>query len=119
MSSDAEFSGSTPLTAEHKLVALGIFAHREVGRLAVFPLGLAVAAAAGGRDFGGAGHDIGDLKRQTRPGAHPLAAAVDRDQAPGDGEFGDVRILADDLGPKARGVKSGGPLGIGGPDGVF
>ena len=29
---------STPLTAEHELVAPGIFAHRQAGRLAGLPL---------------------------------------------------------------------------------
>ena len=43
---------SLALASEHELVAFGVFAHREVGRLAVFPLRFAVAFAPGGDDFG-------------------------------------------------------------------
>lgn len=105
--------------AEHELIALRIFAHREVGWFAIFPLGFAVAFAAGRDDLRRALDDVGDLKSDAGPGLLALAAAMDGDGAPCDGDFGDVRVLAGDLRAETTGVKCGGAPGICGPNGVF
>ena len=47
---------------QHKLVAVGILAHGEVGRFAIFRLRLPVTSATGGDDLGCSGDDIRHLK---------------------------------------------------------
>ena len=110
---------SRPLAGEHDLVAVGVDAHGEVGRLAVFGFGLAGEGAAGGDDFGGGGDDVGDLEGDAGPGFFAAAVGVDGDGGAVDGDVGDVWVLAGDLAREGGGVELGGAGGVGGPDGVF
>src|SRR5687767_5038576 len=85
-----------PFPRQHDLIPLGIHAHGEVGRFVIFGLGFADQLAAGGDDFGGAGDDVGDLEAEAGPGAVAFAAAMDADDAAGDLDLADVRVLTED-----------------------
>lgn len=109
-----------PLASEHDLVALGVGAHGEVGRLAgLVGHWLVAQQAAGGDDFGGTGKDIGDLEGETGPGGFILAAAVDAERGSGDVKLGKVFVLAGDFRTEERGVEIHGSGQVLGPDDVF
>ena len=110
---------SAALAAQHELIPFGVLAHCEVGRLTIFPLGFRLAATASGDDLGSTRDDVGHLHGDPRPGAFALTAAMNRDETTGDGDFGNVRVLPNDVATKTTGVKCRRPLCIGSPDGVF
>ena len=101
------------------MVTLGVLAHGEVGWFAVFPLGFTITTTAGGNHSGSSGDDIGHLQGDPRPGALALATAVNRDEATGDGDFGDVRVLPNDVATETTRVKRDRPLRFGGPNRVL
>ena len=112
-------SGLASRAAQHDLIAVGIFAHSEVWRFAVFGLRFAVAFSASGNDLGCADDDVCDLKGQPCPSVFVFASAVDGDQATCDFEFGDVRVLPRDCCTETGLIESGSAVCIGSPDGVF
>lgn len=101
------------------MVTLGVLAHGEMRRFAVLPLGFTIKATASGDHFGSSRNDIGHLQGDPRPGALALATAVNRDEATGDGDFGDVRVLPNDVATETTRVKRDRPLRFGGPNRVL
>ena len=109
-----------PLAGEHDLVAFGVGAESEVGRLArLVGHRLVAEDAAGGDEFGGSGEDIGDLEREAGPSGFVLTAAVDAEGRAGDVELGEVFVLAGDFCAEKRGVEIYGSGEVFGPDDVF
>lgn len=109
----------TPRTAEHDLIAVGVFAHCQMGRFAVFGLWLAFAFTACCDDLSSADHDVGDLESEACPRLLTFATAVNRDEAASDFDLCDVWVLPRDGAAKAGEVERGRALGVGRPDGVF
>jgi hypothetical protein len=105
--------------AQHYLIAVGILTHGEVGWLAIFGLGCALALAARSDDFRGAGDHIGNLKGEPGPCALAVPAGVDGDEAARDREFGDVRVLPRDARSETGLVECDRARCVGRPDGVF
>ena len=117
------FSGEscplTPSAGKHNLVAVGIFAHGEMGWFAVLGLGFLVAFSACGHDFGGSGDHVRYLEGEAGPGFSAFASAMDGDESIGEIDLGDVRILPHDGSAEAILVKTGRAFRVRRPDRVF
>lgn len=110
---------STASAAEHDLIAVGVFAHGQVRRFAVFGLWFAFAFSACCDDLSCTEHDICDLEGEAGPGLLAFATAVNGDQAASDFDFCDVWVLSRDGAAKASLVEGGCALGVGRPNSVF
>ena len=109
-----------PFAREHDLVALGVGAHGEVGRLAGLIGHRFVAQdTSGSYDFGRSGEDIRDLEGEAGPGGFVFATAVDAERGTGNVEFGEGFVLAGDFRAEKRGVEIHGSGEVLGPDDVF
>ncbi len=111
---------SMPSSSEHDLVAFGVGAEGEVGRLArLVRHRFVTESASSGDEFGGSGDDIGDLEGQAGPSGFVLATAVDAEGRAGNVEFGEVFVLAGDFRAEERAVEINGSGEVFGPDDVF
>lgn len=90
-----------------------------MGWFVVFGLGFFFTFSAVVDDFGCAGDYVWDLEGDAGPGLFAFASVVDGDEASGDLEFGDVRVLVGDFGSEAILVEGCGALCVCCPDGVF
>ena len=90
-----------------------------MGRLSILGLGLPEQLPPRRDDLSRPGDHIGHLKAHAGPGAIPLAATMDTDNAASNFNIGHGRILTNDLPAEDRGVEGDGAGRVRCPDDVF
>lgn len=104
---------------EHEFIALRVHAHGQMGRLAIFRLGLTGELAACRDNLLRASDDIGHLKAQAGPGAFAFTTTMDADDAFADADFADDIVLLEHGAAKDGGVEMHRTAHVGCPDDVF